>query len=218
MRTDPSREEEFAGEDQWGTDEMGIRLFEPATAEDGEGPPFRSTPFSGNERNRMFFNNGGNFDDLTLVSGTDFREDGRGFVLMDFDKDGWVDLGVVSPNAPRFRVVRNNIGKRRPNNSFVTLSLVGGQTSAEPSLEWSARDAIGATALVTIGDSKRKFQLACGEGLSSQNAKRIHIGMGEADKIDRIEITWPSGKKSEKNDVEAGSRLTIYENENAAGE
>ena len=192
---------------------MSIRLFEPATADDGEGPRFRSTPFSGNERNRMFFRSDGNFEDLTLVSGADFREDGRGFVLMDFDKDGWVDLGIISPNNPRFRIVRNRIGERRPENSFVEVSLVGGQTGTEPSQEWSARDAIGATAIATIGGSKRKFQLSCGEGLSSQNAKRIHIGLGTADKIDRLEISWPSGKKTVKENVDKGSRLTVFENE-----
>lgn len=207
-------------DEQWGTESMAIRLFEPATEGDGEGPPFRATPFSGNERNRVFFRRDGNFEDLTLVSGVDFREDGRGFVLLDYDKDGWVDMGIVSPNNPRFRIVRNRIGDRRPDNSFVEVSLVGGQTGAEPSQEWSSRDAFGATVVATVASgqtmSKRKFQLSCGEGLSSQNAKRIHIGLASDEEVLKLEVNWPSGKTSVHDDVKTGSRLKIFENEKAA--
>ena len=59
---------------------------------------------------------------------------------------------------------------------------------------------------------KRMFHLSCGEGLSSVNSKRIHIGMGDADKIDMLEVTWPSGKKTIKKNVKAGERITIFEN------
>jgi hypothetical protein len=59
---------------------------------------------------------------------------------------------------------------------------------------------------------KRMFHLSCGEGLSSVNSKRIHIGMGDADKIDMLEVTWPSGKKTIKENVNAGERITIFEN------
>lgn len=193
-----------------------VVLFEPASDGDGPGPSFRSTPFSGNERNRIFFRRGDNFEDLTLVSGADFREDGRGFAMLDYDNDGWLDLGIVSPNQPRFRIVKNKIGTRKEANGFVEVSLVGGQTTAEPSTQWSARDPFGASILVTTGDTKRRFLLACGEGLSSQNSKRIHIGLGESKIIDSIEVTWPSGKKTIHQNVKAGQRITIQENQEQA--
>ena len=180
------------------------------------GLSFRSTPFSGNERNRIFFRRGDNFEDLTLVSGADFREDGRGFAMLDFDRDGWLDLGIVSPNHPRFRIVKNKIGKLKEGNGFVGVSLVGGQTTSEPSTVWSARDAFGASILVTTGDSQRRFLLSCGEGLSSQNSKRIHIGLGETKLIDSIQVSWPSGKESIRENVKAGQRITIYENQDQA--
>lgn len=217
MRTDPTREGEFKQDEQWGTNAFEIMLFDQADEkEEGEdGPAFRSTPFSGNERNRLFMRDGDNYDDMTLVSGADFREDGRGFVLFDYDDDGWIDLGIISPNYPRLRIVKNKIGERRSNNGFVRIQLIGGQTSTEPSTQWSSRDAYGATVLVTTGDTKRIFQLSCGEGLSSQNAKRIHVGMGEAEKIDSLEVIWPSGKKTIQTDILSGSKITIFENPNA---
>jgi enediyne biosynthesis protein E4 len=33
-----------------------------------------------------------------------------------------------------------------------------------------------------------------GNGYSSQSTTRLHFGLGAADKIDPIEIRWPSGK------------------------
>ncbi|MFK7766265.1 MAG: ASPIC/UnbV domain-containing protein [Mariniblastus sp.] len=213
MRTDPSRDKSFSQDDRWGDEERDMVLFE-VNKDDKDGPTFRSTAFSGGERNRLFMRHGGNYEDVTLVSGIDFREDGRGFVIFDFDGDGFVDMGITSPNYPRFRIVRNQIADRfKTKNGFVEIELVGGQTTAAASTEWSSRDPFGATVMVTIGDQKRMFQLSAGEGLASQNPKRIHVGMGESKQIDRVEVNWPSGKKTVKENVAAGGRLTIFENE-----
>lgn len=210
MRTDPTRDEEFVTAKEWGDEE--ILLFQAAEDEDGDGPPFRSAPFSGGERNRMFLQRDGNFDDVTLVSGVDFREDGRGYALFDFDRDGFLDIAIMSPNRPRFRIAKNNIGSRQEaKNGFVEVQLVGGQSSAEPSSEWSSRDAYGASVLVTTGETKRLFQLSCGEGLSSQNSNRIHIGLGQLKMIDKIEVRWPSGKNSIRENVAVGERITVFE-------
>ena len=78
--------------------------------------------------------------------------------------------------------------------------------------EWSSRDAFGATVKVTADATERLFQLSCGEGLSGVNAQRIHVGLGGLDSVDRIEVLWPSGKVTVLKDVEAGKRITIYEN------
>ena len=173
----------------------------------------KSNSLSGGERNRIFFRRDGNYKDYSLVSGADFREDGRGFVLLDFDRDGWIDLGVTSPNHPRFRLVRNTIGDRAAKANFVEIELVGGQTSAVASEEWSPRDAYGATVAVwQNGEQKRMFHLSCGEGLSGVNSKRIHVGMGDVEEIDRLEVTWPSGKKTIREKVGAGQRIKICEN------
>ncbi|MEL7500339.1 MAG: ASPIC/UnbV domain-containing protein [Planctomycetota bacterium] len=198
--------------EEWGSDaDMNTVLFAP-TADPTDGQLFESNSLSGGERNRVFFQRNGNYKEFTLVSGADFREDGRGFALFDVDGDGYLDMGITSPNAPRFRVMRNRIGDRLDNqHGFVQISLVGGQDSAEPSSEWSPRDAFGSKVLVTIGDEKRMYHLSLGEGLSGQNTKRIHVGMGEAAQIDSIEVRWPSGKTTTTEDVKAGSRIVITE-------
>jgi hypothetical protein len=202
--------------EEWGSDEgFNMEIFSPAE-KPKSGAFFRSNALSGGERHRLFLRRHDNFKDLSLISGVDFREDGRGFVLFDYDLDGSLDMGITSPNYPRFRIVKNRLAEllEKP-NGFVEVKLVGGQTSTEPSSQWSPREPYGARVLVTTGDRQRMFQLNCGEGLSIQNAKRIHIGMGQTPKIDKLTIVWPSGKTTVQENVPAGERLTIFENPDA---
>lgn len=177
-----------------------------------DGIRFKSNSLSGGERNRLFMRVDGNYKEKTLISGMDFREDGRGFVLFDYDNNGWLDIGVVSPNKPRFRILRNRFGdsaKVKPAN-YLSVQLVGGHDSSEPTTEWSPRDPFGATLKVTSGEQVRMFQLSGGEGLSSQNSSRVHIGLGQNEKVDRVEVNWPSGKTTVKENVDAG-RVMIFE-------
>jgi len=200
--------------EEWGPlEEMRTIYFEWIDDPEPGERLLNSHSLSGGERNRIFFRRDGNYVDYSLVSGVDFREDGRGFVLFDVDRDGWLDLGVTSPNYPRFRIAQNKIGKQSgAKNRFVEVSLVGGQTSNEPGTEWSPRDAFGSRVLVTCGGKKRMFHLSGGEGLSCVNAKRIHIGMGELEKIDSLEVLWPSGKRSRLENVATGEDVLIFEN------
>ena len=211
MRFGPEVEDEFKNLNEWGDEGFNLDPFPPAENPKA-GAFFRSNALSGGERHRLFMNRHGNFKDLTLVSGADFREDGRGFVLFDYDRDGWLDMGISSPNHPRFRIVKNHFKQfqEKPNN-FIEIELVGGQTSAETSTDWSPRDPFGARVLATIDGKQKAFQLTCGEGLSIQNAKRIHIGMGDSDIIEKLEVTWPSGKKTTREKVKAGQRIKILE-------
>ena len=172
-----------------------------------------SNSLSGGERNRIFFRRDGNYVDLSLVSGADFTEDGRSFVLFDADNDGWLDMGITSPNHPRFRIVKNMIKETScSTNRNVELILVGGHDAAKPTdQQWSPRDAYGATVKVTTGNQTRMFQLSGGQGLSTVNAKRIHIGLGDVETIDKLEVFWPSGKTTVRENVEAKDRLEILE-------
>lgn len=208
------RDAEFSMAEQWGSLESTRTIFFEWTDQPPEGQRhLNSNSLSGKERNRIFFRRDGNYRDLSLVSGADFLSDGRSFTLFDYDQDGWLDLGVASSNHPRFRIVRNTIGDlANIDNHFLEISLVGGQTSVEPSAEWSSRDAFGATVKVTTAGTERLFQLSCGEGLSGVNAQRIHVGLGSLKSVDRIDVLWPSGKVSVLENVDAGKRITIFEN------
>ncbi len=212
MRRDPTKDKEFHDASAWGNDR--IKMFEKEFVP-GEGFVLKMNPLSGGERNRLFLRRGDNFEDVSLLSGADTRKDGRGFVLLDYDQDGWMDIAIASPNRPKFQLFRNKIGDALPDNRFLTLKLVGGHNSNLPTSEWSATDAYGARILVTCGDTTRMFEHTCGEGISSQNSVRIHVGLGTAEQADSIRITWPSGRVSTLEDIKAGSETTIHERDNS---
>ena len=214
MRHGPGTDQELAKAKEWGKEEeVNTDMFAPRDNRKS-GAFFESNSLSGGERHRLFFGRSQNFKEATLVSGADFREDGRGFVLLDFNQDGYLDLGITSPNHPRLRLLENNIPKIvDQTNSTVSIALVGGARSNEPTGEWSPRDAFGSVIYATIQGNRRAFHLSLGEGLSSQNTKRVHIGLGKASKIDKLEVHWTSGKKSQLENVAAGSRLIIEERE-----
>jgi len=169
--------------------------------------------FSGGERNRMFLQRDGNFADVSLVSGADFKQDGRGFAIFDFDRDGFLDLAITSPTEPRLRILRNSLSDQpdAASNNFVKVQLVGGNGNASPAADFSAVDACGAKLEVVVNGVTRAFQKSCGEGLASQNSSWIHIGLGIAKTVDSIKVTWPSEKTSVIENVAAGKWLTISE-------
>lgn len=161
----------------------------------------------------MFLQRSGNFSDVSLVSGADARQDGRGFALFDYDRDGFVDLLVTSPTSPRLRILRNTLGdQQRSENNYVNLRLSGSNRNPSANLDASNADACGALVEVVAGGKTRVFEETCGEGLSTQNSKWIHIGLGDAKNVESIKVTWPSQKTTVRENIEAGTWLKIVEN------
>jgi hypothetical protein len=160
-------------------------------------PAFTSNSLSGRERNRLFLQQGDNFADVTLVSGADDMADGRSFAVLDFDNDGWQDIALMSLNAPRFKLLRNEFSKLYPEKKSFRFQLIGGQTGSSPSTELSNRDGIGARVLVEYKSGEKILvQNQFGEGFSSQNSATRSIGIPTGDEVQRLKIQWPSGKET----------------------
>lgn len=173
---------------------------------------FTSNSLSGRERNRMFLRHGDNFSDVTLVSGTDDLADGRSFVIFDFDQDGWQDIAVMSLNAPRFKIYRNEMKAYYPDNTSFRFRLVGGNQSPKPNPSLSNRDAIGTQVLVTFESGKKiMMHKQAGEGFASQNSETQMIGIPPGDSVVRLDVRWPSGLKKRIDNPDASEILTIKE-------
>lgn len=159
-------------------------------------------------------NQAGTFADISLQSGIDFLEDGRGFAIGDFDQNGTLDFGITSNQRPRFRIATLQTDSKAQVGNFVRVRLVGGNKKATASTSLSSRDPVGAILIVKTANSTRMFQLSRGEGFSSQNSNTLHIGIGEDTQIERLEIRWPSGKITVKDRIYAGSLVKVRETEN----
>ena len=111
----------------------------------------------------------------------------RGVAIADFDGDGKLDAVVsVMDSAP---VLLKNVSGDK--NNWLALRLIGDPSKKTP------KDAIGSKVFVTIGKMRQRFDVTSGAGYASQNDQIIHLGLGDAAKIDALEIVWANGQ-SEK--------------------
>ena len=169
---------------------------------------------SGHERNELFLNvgAGADFVRLSLVSGADSLADGRAYGLFDYDRDGWSDFAVVNSNVPGFELFRNRIGTLAGRNRMIAVRLVGGNHSAEPSAEYSARDGYGARILLQAGPLRKQVEHRSHDGYSAQNSATEVIGLGARAAADSLSVRWPSGREQSTREVPAGSLVTVFEN------
>jgi enediyne biosynthesis protein E4 len=153
------------------------------------------------EEDVLMHNDGkGVFTDVARRSGQYFSEKyvGRGTAYGDYDNDGDLDLLVNNLNdVPR--LLRNDGG-----NASHWLAVV-------PRLAGGKLDAVGARVSVTTGKLLQVRELNAVTGYLSQSDPRAYFGLGEADKVDRIEILWPNGKTATLSDVAADQILTVVQ-------
>lgn len=108
----------------------------------------------------------------------------RSSAAADIDDDGDLDI-ITNEWSDHPQVFISNLSEAKKIN-HLKLKLVG---------TTSNRDGLGATVKVHSGG---KIQTRYHDGKSgylSQSAMPLYFGLGESTGIDRIEVTWPSGKK-----------------------
>ncbi|MEO6724635.1 MAG: CRTAC1 family protein [Blastocatellia bacterium] len=131
----------------------------------------------------LFENVNGKFKNISAQSGDVFKKDfpARGASFGDFDNDGDIDILIIN-NGEAPVLLRNDGGNR---NHWLGLQLVA--TKSNPM-------AVGAIITWTAGGVKRsRLKTSGGSYLSSHDPREI-LGIGKADKIESLEIKWPSGK------------------------
>jgi tetratricopeptide (TPR) repeat protein len=140
--------------------------------------------WSGQERNVCYLNRGdGTFANVSYISGFDHLDDGRALGLVDWDRDGDLDVWLRNRTAPRLRLLKNTEGNGHP---WLRITLEG---------KTSNRDAIGAVVEVTTnGGSPLVRSLRAGEFFMSQGSKALHFGLGPHRDIVRLRVLWPGGE------------------------
>jgi hypothetical protein len=160
-------------------------------------------PFPLGQRNQLFRNVSGRFQDVTERAGKvfDLVETSRGAAFGDLDNDGDTDV-VVTNGAGPVRLLVNNIGQRR---HWVGLRLVGGNMS---------RDMVGARVAIVRTSGPVLWRRARADGsYGSANDPRVVVGLGESAEAPRVRVIWPSGETEEWASVPIDRYTTLRQGE-----
>ena len=127
---------------------------------------------------------------------------GRGLAVGDLDNDGRQDVLILSHNQPLAYFHNRTEGGR-----FLTLRLEGRQSN---------RDAVGAKVAVVSGGRNRVAWRVGGGSFQSASDPRLHFGLGTADRIDRVEIVWPSGRVDRHRGLKPNTGYLLREGDDLA--
>lgn len=87
-------------------------------------------------------------------------------------------------------------------NNWITIRTVGTKTN---------RSGIGARITCITGTLKQIEEVRSGGSYISQNDLRVHFGLGSAEKVDVLEIRWPSGHLDVLKDLPVNRIITVKE-------
>jgi tetratricopeptide (TPR) repeat protein len=150
----------------------------------------RGGSFSGRERNCAFINTrDGKFAAAASAVGFDFPDDARAVVTLDYDGDGDVDVITTNRTAPRLRVLLNRSERLSGSDRshHVSLDLRGDQAGN--------RSAIGATVELLFDAAPPIVRsVTAGSGFLGASSTRLTIGVGAADSVRDLHVTWPGGE------------------------
>ena len=94
-----------------------------------------------------------------------------------------------------------------PNAHWLIVKLVGTQSN---------RSAIGARVRLATAAGQQVQEVRGGGSYYSQNDLRVHFGLGETTRIDRLEIRWPNGLQEKWTDVGIDRIVTLKEGSGVA--
>ena len=107
----------------------------------------------------------------------------RSSAIFDLDDDGDLDIVTGEFNAEPMVLV-SNLNERREHLRFLKVALTGTRSN---------RSGLGAVVRVSAGDRTYTKVHDGQSGYLSQSLYPLYFGLGEAEVVERIEVTWPSG-------------------------
>jgi hypothetical protein len=151
------------------------------------------------ERKRTWMNiKGSNFIDLSFLTGTDNDGDGRSVVAGDFSNNGRQDLLVRQVGGGPLLLYENNF----PQRHYLKVSLRGSQSN---------RMGVGARLTAVVKGQQLVREMFPINSYRSQMPNLVHFGLGDSERVERLEIRWPSGKSQVLKNLGADTHIVVDE-------
>jgi len=155
----------------------------------------------------VYWNAGdGNFLNVSSQAGAGILEArcSRGLAAGDIDNDG--SLKVVINNMNDSPSLLKNLGEKK---NWLLIKTIGTKSN---------RDGIGARVSVVAAGTRQMDEVRSGGSYMSQNDLRLHFGLGDATRVERIEVSWPSGRNEVFENIKANQVVILEEGKgNSAG-
>jgi Tfp pilus assembly protein PilF len=145
--------------------------------------------------NSIFLNKGDGTFDLAVLGSEALH---RGAAFGDLDRDGRLDVVVTRLNDSPL-VLRN---VSAATGHWIALDLKGTRSN---------RDAIGARVHIVTAQGEQWNRVTTAVGYASSSERTVHFGLGAAQRIDRLEVDWPSGTKQVLEGLPVDRYLSIVE-------
>ncbi|HIA62178.1 MAG TPA: CRTAC1 family protein [Planctomycetaceae bacterium] len=153
------------------------------------------------QRSRILRNDGQvNFVDVSDDAGPFFHKKliARGLATADYDHDGRLDVAVGIHTGAG--VLLHNTSPDTGN--WLQIKLEGSSSN---------RFGIGAKIEVKIGANTYSHQSVLSSSYLSTNSTIAHFGLGTAQQVDSITVTWPSGVVTKQTDVTLNQLIVVTE-------
>jgi hypothetical protein len=150
--------------------------------------------------NTLCLNSGGKFLDVSSRGGSGMAvvESSRGAGFDDLDNDGDIDAVVLNVNS-----LPTVLENRSPAaGHWLQVLLVGRRAN---------RDGVGARVRVVADDLVQVAEVHSGRGYQSHYGTRLHFGLGERKRIDRVEVQWLGGGREVFREVAADQLVRLIE-------
>jgi hypothetical protein len=122
----------------------------------------------------------------------------RGAAFDDLDNDGDIDVVILNSRAEP-TILRNDSPSK---GHWIQVRLRG--TKSNP-------DGVGAQVKVVAGNLALLDEVRSGRGYQGHFSMRLHFGLGDRKKVDRIEVRWIGGGLDIFKDIAVDQLLTITE-------
>ena len=156
---------------------------------------------------RILYHNKGNgtFEDISAGAGPGITtaKSGRGLAVGDLWNDGRISAVVSNMNAAASLLV-NQV---RNGNHWIAFKTIGTKSN---------RDGIGAKIRVKAGERILVDEVRSGSSYDSNNDRRVHFGLGKIEKVEWVEVRWPSGLTERFSNPRLDSIVSLKELSGAA--
>ena len=123
-----------------------------------------------------------------------------GMACADVNNDGRVDIAIANTYSAGNQLFLN----QQPENNWIKIKCIGTKNN---------RSGIGTRLTVWAAGIRQIDEIIAGSGFAAQNSLTQHFGLGNAEKVDSLIVSWPGGFEEKYFDLESKRQYTVTESQ-----